>query len=172
MKVGRRTLITQDAAEAWLAALPEMSGTIGADRASTNNPRNRVAQIRQSVRDQSSNSVNLPSAVGDGNFSTPEEIKMSWKSINRKTSKSVERGGKAKEHTATKNGRSKFRPASAAKFPIVLAEWPRNHNQVVRIVLTDYNGRKGINIRVWFRAEGGDVSPHSHRNLAAARTAF
>jgi len=84
---------------------------------------------------------------------------MSWKSISRKTSKSVERGGNAKEHTATKNGRSKLRPGSATKFPIALAEWPRNHNQIVRIVLTEYNGRKGINIRVWFRAEGGDVRP-------------
>jgi hypothetical protein len=84
---------------------------------------------------------------------------MSWKSISRKTSESVERGGKAKEHTTTKNRRSKIRPASATKFPIVLAEWPRNHNQVVKIVLTDYKGRKGINIRVWFRAEGGDIRP-------------
>ena len=40
VKVGRRTLISHDAAEAWLAALPEMSGTNRADRASTNNPRN------------------------------------------------------------------------------------------------------------------------------------
>ena len=40
VKVGRRTLITHDAAEAWLAGLPEMSGTNRADRASTNNPRN------------------------------------------------------------------------------------------------------------------------------------
>jgi Transcriptional Coactivator p15 (PC4) len=44
-------------------------------------------------------------------------------------------------------------------LPVVLVEWPRKDNEVVRIELTDYKGRKGLNIRVWFRAEGAPLRP-------------
>lgn len=45
------------------------------------------------------------------------------------------------------------------RLPVLLVEWPRKSNEVIRIELTDYKGRKGLNIRVWFRAEGGDLRP-------------
>ena len=32
-------------------------------------------------------------------------------------------------------------------------------NEIIRLELTRYKGRMGLNIRVWFRAEGGDLCP-------------
>jgi hypothetical protein len=38
-----------------------------------------------------------------------------------------------------------------------LAEWPHNGHQVVRILLTEYRGQKRLDLRIWFRAEGGEL---------------
>ena len=38
----------------------------------------------------------------------------------------------------------------------MVAEWPRNEREVVRITLSSYKGHTSIDIRVWFRAEEGD----------------
>ena len=45
------------------------------------------------------------------------------------------------------------------------AEWPRNEREVIRITLSKYNGRISIDVRVWFRAEGGESRP-SRRGIS------
>jgi len=52
VKVGRRTLISHDAAEAWLAALPELAEQIAPTEPQQIIPKIRVARIRHNVPDQ------------------------------------------------------------------------------------------------------------------------
>jgi Transcriptional Coactivator p15 (PC4) len=53
-------------------------------------------------------------------------------------------------------GQRKNAPEAPVALPIVVAEWPRNEREVVRITLSRYKGHTSIDIRVWFRAEEGD----------------
>ena len=48
---------------------------------------------------------------------------------------------------------------SPVALPILLADWPRKNNEVIRITLTDFRGSKGLNIRVWYRADSGEFRP-------------
>ncbi len=41
--------------------------------------------------------------------------------------------------------------ATLPAFPLVIAEWPRNAREVIRVALDKYNGRHTINARVWYR---------------------
>lgn len=47
----------------------------------------------------------------------------------------------------------------APAFPVVIAEWPRNHREVVRVTLDRYNERHLIAVRSWFRDEAGELRP-------------
>jgi hypothetical protein len=44
-------------------------------------------------------------------------------------------------------------------FPIVVAEWSRNKRDVIRVTLDEYNGRKIVNCRTWWRNDDGDLRP-------------
>ena len=46
-----------------------------------------------------------------------------------------------------------------AKFPIVLAELPRNNGEVTRIEIADFKGHKGLSVQNWFRTEDGKLRP-------------
>jgi transcriptional coactivator p15 (PC4) len=50
-------------------------------------------------------------------------------------------------------------PKATAALPITLAQWPRNEREVIRVTLTRYRGRISIDVRVWFRVEGGKLRP-------------
>jgi len=44
-------------------------------------------------------------------------------------------------------------------FPHLIAEWPRNSREVIRVALDQYNGRFTLNIRVWYRDQAGELRP-------------
>jgi hypothetical protein len=46
-------------------------------------------------------------------------------------------------------------PKAAVAFPILVAEWPRSEREVLRIMLSKYQGRIGIDVRAWFRTRQG-----------------
>jgi hypothetical protein len=81
---------------------------------------------------------------------------MAWKSIGSKGSTGVECPLKEKERTVKKSQRNAFRTSSRTKFPIVLAEWPRNGDEVVMLQLVEFRGQKRLDLRVWRRDESGD----------------
>ncbi len=56
-------------------------------------------------------------------------------------------------------GQRKNAPEAPVALPIVVAEWPRNEREVVRITLSKYHGRISIDVRVWFRADGDEARP-------------
>ena len=56
-------------------------------------------------------------------------------------------------------------PKAVVAFPILVAEWPRGKREVLRITLSKYNGRISIDVRVWFRVEGGEFRP-SRRGIS------
>ncbi len=47
----------------------------------------------------------------------------------------------------------------APGFPIVIAEWPRNDREIVRVALDRLNGRFTIDLRSWWRDDGGNFRP-------------
>ncbi len=47
----------------------------------------------------------------------------------------------------------------APSFPIVIAEWPRNDREIVRIALDRFNGRFTIDLRAWWRDDSGIFRP-------------
>lgn len=42
---------------------------------------------------------------------------------------------------------------------IIIAEWPKNEREVVRVALDEFNGHSIVNARLWFRAEDGGLRP-------------
>lgn len=46
----------------------------------------------------------------------------------------------------------------APTFPVVVAEWPRNAREVVRVELDEFKGSKIVSIRTWFR-DGDRLRP-------------
>jgi transcriptional coactivator p15 (PC4) len=49
------------------------------------------------------------------------------------------------------------RPAPG--FPMVIAEWPRNSRELVRVSLDRFNNRETIDIRSWWQDAEGDWRP-------------
>jgi hypothetical protein len=47
----------------------------------------------------------------------------------------------------------------AHHFPIVVAEWPRNRHELVRISLDLFNGYFTVSIRAWWRDSNGIFRP-------------
>jgi hypothetical protein len=41
----------------------------------------------------------------------------------------------------------------------LIAEWPRNAREVIRIRLDTFNGHDIVDLRTWFRAEDGSLRP-------------
>jgi hypothetical protein len=59
--------------------------------------------------------------------------------------------------------------AEATRFPIIIAEWPRNSREVVRLSLDRFNNRNTIDIRSWWRDSDGTLKPgRSGLTLAVA----
>lgn len=42
---------------------------------------------------------------------------------------------------------------------IVIAEWPKNAREVIRVELSTYNGAQLIQIRTWYRADDDGLRP-------------
>lgn len=47
----------------------------------------------------------------------------------------------------------------APALPVVVAEWPRNAREIVRVTLDTFKGSATINAPVWYRTPTGDVRP-------------
>jgi hypothetical protein len=60
-------------------------------------------------------------------------------------------------------------PKAAVAFPILVAEWPRNEREVLRIMLSKFRGRISIDVRVWFGTERGELRP-SRRGVSLRLT--
>ena len=58
---------------------------------------------------------------------------------------------------------------ASVALPFVVAQWPRNEREVIRITLSKYRGRISIDIRVWFLVEGGESRP-SRRGISLRLT--
>ncbi|AMJ61973.1 transcriptional coactivator p15/PC4 family protein [Bosea sp. PAMC 26642] len=39
---------------------------------------------------------------------------------------------------------------------LILSQWAKNQREVVRVALEEFNGKPIVNIRTWYRPEGGD----------------
>jgi hypothetical protein len=48
---------------------------------------------------------------------------------------------------------------NADRFPIIVAEWPRNSRELVRIALDRFNNRFTIDMRSWWRDTDGSFKP-------------
>ncbi len=46
-----------------------------------------------------------------------------------------------------------------AGFPFVVAEWPRNGRESIRVSLDEYRGRQTIDLRCWWRDDDGNLRP-------------
>jgi hypothetical protein len=46
--------------------------------------------------------------------------------------------------------------------PNIIAEWPLNRRERLRVVLERYNGAWLVNIRKWFEADDGSIRPGRH----------
>lgn len=67
-------------------------------------------------------------------------------------------------------GRKKSAPKAAVAFPILVAELPRNQREAFRIMISRYQGRISIDVRVWFRTQhGGELRP-SRRGVSLRLT--
>lgn len=47
----------------------------------------------------------------------------------------------------------------ADRFPIVIAEWPRNYRELVRVALGRFHDRFTVEIRTWWRDADGVFKP-------------
>lgn len=43
--------------------------------------------------------------------------------------------------------------------PTIIAEWPKNDRENVRVALDEFNGYSTVNARLWFRAADGEMRP-------------
>lgn len=41
----------------------------------------------------------------------------------------------------------------------IVAEWPKNEREIVRVALDEFNGHPIVNARLWFRADDGSMCP-------------
>jgi hypothetical protein len=48
------------------------------------------------------------------------------------------------------------------RFPINIAEWPRNSRELVRICLDRFNNCNTIDVRAWWRDPNGTFKPGRH----------
>jgi hypothetical protein len=57
---------------------------------------------------------------------------------------------------------SKAKPRHVAGFPLIIAEWPRNERELVRVSLSRFDSRFTIDIRCWWRNSNGTFNPGRH----------
>lgn len=60
-------------------------------------------------------------------------------------------------------------PKAAVAFPILVAKWPRNEREVLRIMLSKFKGHISIDVRIWFRTERSELQP-SRRGVSLRLT--
>ncbi|MCD0417280.1 transcriptional coactivator p15/PC4 family protein [Rubrivivax sp. JA1024] len=56
--------------------------------------------------------------------------------------------------------------AEATPLFLAIAEWPINRREHLRVTIEDFNGSPLLNIRKWYKAEGGDELLPSKRGIA------
>jgi hypothetical protein len=56
-------------------------------------------------------------------------------------------------------GNNRSVPNPSTRFPVVIAEWPRNKREVVRVSLDEYQGRKIIDCRSWWYNDEDELKP-------------
>ncbi len=44
-------------------------------------------------------------------------------------------------------------------FPIIVGEWARNSRETIRVSLDEFRGRQTIDLRSWWRDDGGNLRP-------------
>jgi hypothetical protein len=44
-------------------------------------------------------------------------------------------------------------------FPVIVAEWPRNRRETIRVSLDEYQGRTTIDCRAWWHDGDGELKP-------------
>jgi len=49
----------------------------------------------------------------------------------------------------------KEQASTVTTYPIVVAEWPRNNREIIRVALDQYQGRRVIDARAWWRYAQG-----------------
>jgi hypothetical protein len=59
--------------------------------------------------------------------------------------------GTAEIHERARNEPAYCKTLPAQEFPIIVAEWPRNQREIIRVALDQYNGRHPVNARIWYR---------------------
>jgi hypothetical protein len=64
----------------------------------------------------------------------------------------VEKKRKTKKTPTTKD-----QPSAPVRLPVVVADWPRNSAEVLRLTLETYRGRNRADLRIWYRADGGEL---------------
>ncbi len=42
-------------------------------------------------------------------------------------------------------------------FPIIVGEWARNSRETIRVSLDEFRGRQTIDLRCWWRDDGGNL---------------
>lgn len=52
-----------------------------------------------------------------------------------------------------------FAERSQPDYPIVVAEWPRNNHEILRVGLDFFNNRRIIDVRCWWRDSEGNRRP-------------
>jgi len=61
----------------------------------------------------------------------------------------------------------KEQASTVTTYPIVVAEWPRNNREIIRVALDQYQGRQVIDDRAWCCDEQGKWRPgHSGLTLS------
>jgi hypothetical protein len=50
-------------------------------------------------------------------------------------------------------------PSREIRFPLVISEWRKSRHEVLRISLGNYKGVNTIDVRVWWRDQGGNLNP-------------
>ncbi len=44
-------------------------------------------------------------------------------------------------------------------LPLIIAEWPRNTRETIRVTLDQYQGHSTVDIRSWYSDSGGTAKP-------------
>ena len=65
----------------------------------------------------------------------------------------VDRLGTEIVHKNTDEGRA------GQPLPVMIAEWPRNSREMIRVRLDVFNGRDVVDVRTWYRSAEGEMKP-------------
>ena len=43
--------------------------------------------------------------------------------------------------------------------PLIIAEWPRNNRETIRVSIDQFNGRDVVDVRSWYTDKSGELKP-------------